>query len=196
MATIILFAPLIGALLCGFGWRLIGETAAQVITTGAAVPGLRCCRWIMFLTFDGETPAHPPAALDRQSGTLVDRLGDPARPADGDHAGGGDHGLGARAPLFSFGYMAHDENWHAGRALQGAVLRLSVVLHLRHADAGDRRQPGADVLRLGRGGRRLLPADRVLLPQAIAPMPPRSRPSWSTGSATSALRWASSRCST
>jgi NADH-quinone oxidoreductase subunit L len=25
-----------------------------------------------------------------------------------------------------------------------------------------------------------------------APMPPRSRPSWSTGSATSALRWASS----
>ena len=25
MATIILFAPLIGALICGFGWRLIGE---------------------------------------------------------------------------------------------------------------------------------------------------------------------------
>ncbi len=34
MATIILFAPLIGALICGFGWRLIGEKAGQVITTG------------------------------------------------------------------------------------------------------------------------------------------------------------------
>jgi hypothetical protein len=34
MTTIILFAPLIGALICGFGWRLIGERAGQVITTG------------------------------------------------------------------------------------------------------------------------------------------------------------------
>ena len=38
MATIILFAPLVGALICGFGWRLIGEKAGQVITDGAAVP--------------------------------------------------------------------------------------------------------------------------------------------------------------
>jgi len=30
MPTIILFAPLIGALICGFGWRLIGEKAGQV----------------------------------------------------------------------------------------------------------------------------------------------------------------------
>ena len=34
MVTIILFAPLIGALICGFGWRFIGEYAGQVITTG------------------------------------------------------------------------------------------------------------------------------------------------------------------
>ena len=34
MTTIILFAPLIGALICGFGWRFIGERAGQVIATG------------------------------------------------------------------------------------------------------------------------------------------------------------------
>ena len=32
MATIILFAPLIGALICGFGWRFIGERTGQVFT--------------------------------------------------------------------------------------------------------------------------------------------------------------------
>ena len=49
MVTIILFAPLIGALLCGFGWRFTGEFAGQVITTGllflAAI-----LSWIIFLT--------------------------------------------------------------------------------------------------------------------------------------------------
>ena len=44
MATIILFAPLIGAIICGFGWRIIGEKAAQVLTTAlvflAAAPVL------------------------------------------------------------------------------------------------------------------------------------------------------------
>ena len=36
MATIILFAPLIGALICGFGWRLIGEKTGQVIADQVA----------------------------------------------------------------------------------------------------------------------------------------------------------------
>ena len=34
METIILFAPLVGALICGFGWRLTGEKAAQWTATG------------------------------------------------------------------------------------------------------------------------------------------------------------------
>ena len=34
MAQIILFAPLLGALLAGFGWRIIGERNAQYLTTG------------------------------------------------------------------------------------------------------------------------------------------------------------------
>jgi NADH-quinone oxidoreductase subunit L len=28
MTSIILFAPLVGALVCGFGWRFLGEQAA------------------------------------------------------------------------------------------------------------------------------------------------------------------------
>ena len=46
--------------------------------------------------------------------------------------------------VYSIGYMAHDDV----PALP--VLRLSVAVHLRHADAGDGRQSGAAVLRLGR----------------------------------------------
>ena len=34
MELTVLFAPLIGSLLCGFGWRFVGETAAQWIATG------------------------------------------------------------------------------------------------------------------------------------------------------------------
>ena len=45
---------------------------------------------------------------------------------------------------------------------------LSVAVHLLHADAGDRRQSGADVLRLGRRRPRLLSADRFLVRQASA----------------------------
>ena len=33
MAQFILFAPLLGALIAGFGWRLIGERGAQILTT-------------------------------------------------------------------------------------------------------------------------------------------------------------------
>ena len=54
MATIILFAPLIGALICGFGWRLIGERAGQVITTAMIFLGA-ALSWYIFLTFGGET---------------------------------------------------------------------------------------------------------------------------------------------
>ena len=54
MATIILFAPLIGAIICGFGWRLIGERAGQVITT-ALVFLAAALSWYIFLTFGGET---------------------------------------------------------------------------------------------------------------------------------------------
>ena len=58
--------------------------------------------------------------------------------------------------IYSIGYMSH-EHWHV------AVLQLPVAVHLRHADAGDGRQPAAAVLRLGRRGARQLSADRLLV---------------------------------
>ena len=34
MVTIIVFAPLLGAILCGFGYKWLGEQAAMVTATG------------------------------------------------------------------------------------------------------------------------------------------------------------------
>ena len=51
METIILFAPLVGAILCGFGWKLIGETAAQWVSTSLLFLAA-FFSWIIFLTFD------------------------------------------------------------------------------------------------------------------------------------------------
>ncbi len=111
MATIILFAPLIGALICGFGWRLIGERAGQVITT-ALVFLAAALSWYIFLTFDGETQR---IVLMRwiESGTLgsewairLDRLTAIMLVVV--------NSVSALVHLYSFGYMAHDENWHEG----------------------------------------------------------------------------------
>ncbi len=64
MATIILFAPLIGALICGFGWRLIGEFAGQVIATSLIFLAA-FLSWIIFLGDVDGNPAYHRAALDR-----------------------------------------------------------------------------------------------------------------------------------
>jgi len=54
METLILFSPLVGAILCGFGWKFIGETAAQWVATGLLF--FACVlSWIVFLTHDGVT---------------------------------------------------------------------------------------------------------------------------------------------
>ena len=54
METTLLFAPLIGALICGFGWRVIGEAAATWTATGLLFLAA-FLSWITFLGFDGET---------------------------------------------------------------------------------------------------------------------------------------------
>ncbi|MEX0284804.1 MAG: NADH-quinone oxidoreductase subunit L, partial [Paracoccaceae bacterium] len=69
METTILFAPLIGAILCGFGWRIIGEAAAQWIATGLLF--LACLlSWIVFFRFDGVTESIPVMRFI-ESGTLA-----------------------------------------------------------------------------------------------------------------------------
>jgi NADH-quinone oxidoreductase subunit L len=111
MPTIILFAPLLGALICGFGWRLIGERAAQVFTT-AMIFLAAVLSWVIFLTHDGVTET---TALMRwlESGTLytewairIDRLTAIMLVVI--------NTVSALVHLYSFGYMAHDENWRAG----------------------------------------------------------------------------------
>ncbi len=108
MTTIILFAPLIGALICGFGWRIIGEKTGQVLTTGLVMLGA-LLSWYVFLTHDGITQ-HIPLMRWIESGSLatewairVDRLTAIMLVVV--------NSVSALVHLYSFGYMAHDENW-------------------------------------------------------------------------------------
>jgi NADH-quinone oxidoreductase subunit L len=108
MTTIILLAPLVGALICGFFWTLLGEKLAQIISTGllflAAI-----LSWYVFLTFDGVTQ-HITLLRWIESGSLstdwgirLDRLTAIMLVVV--------TSVSALVHLYSFGYMAHDENW-------------------------------------------------------------------------------------
>ncbi len=112
METIILFAPLLGALLCGFGWRVIGETAAQSVST--AFLFLACVlSWIVFLRFDGETtfthilPWIESGSLATDWAIRLDRLTAIMLVVITT--------VSALVHLYSFGYMAHDENFDEDR---------------------------------------------------------------------------------
>jgi NADH-quinone oxidoreductase subunit L len=109
--TIILFAPLVGALLCGFGWKIMGEVAA--IWTATALLFLACfLSWIVFLGFDG-TLRQVELFRWIQSGTLdtswairLDRLTAIMLIVITT--------VSALVHLYSVGYMDHDENWREG----------------------------------------------------------------------------------
>jgi NADH-quinone oxidoreductase subunit L len=113
METLLLFAPLVGALICGFSWRLIGEQAACVIATGLLFLSA-LLSWIVFLGFDGETYT---VSLFRfiESGTFftdwairVDRLTAIMLIVITT--------VSALVHLYSFGYMARDENFKEGES--------------------------------------------------------------------------------
>ena len=108
METTILFAPLIGALICGFGWKLIGETAAQWVATGLLFLAA-ALSWVVFLTFEGPTEQIQILRFI-ESGTLstdwsirLDRLTAIMLIVITT--------VSALVHLYSFGYMAHDENF-------------------------------------------------------------------------------------
>lgn len=108
MTSIILFAPLVGALVCGFGWRLIGEQAAIWFAT-ALLFLAAFLSWVVFLGFDGETQ-HIQLLRWIESGTLVsdwsirlDRLTAIMLVVI--------NTVSALVHLYSVGYMAHDENF-------------------------------------------------------------------------------------
>jgi len=111
MATIILFAPLVGAIIAGFGWKIIGETAAQWVATGLLFLAA-FLSWIVFFSHDGVTET---ITILRwiESGTLstdwairLDRLTAIMLIVI--------TSVSALVHLYSFGYMAHDDNWHHG----------------------------------------------------------------------------------
>ena len=69
MYQIILFAPLIAAIIGGFGWRIISEKGAMVLTTGAVMLAA-LLSWIAFLGADAELEIIPIARwID--SGSMV-----------------------------------------------------------------------------------------------------------------------------
>ncbi|TCO72529.1 NADH-quinone oxidoreductase subunit L [Rhodovulum euryhalinum] len=113
MEKIILFAPLIGAILCGFGWRVLGEKAAMWTTT--ALVFLSCLfSWVVFLGFDGEMRqvdifrwiesgsmvADWAIRVDRLTAIMLIVVTT----------------VSAFVHLYSFGYMDHDENWREGES--------------------------------------------------------------------------------
>ena len=115
METILLFAPLLGALIAGFGWRMIGETGAQIVATGMLF--LSCLlSWVIFLTFDGTSYTHSLFTWI-ESGTLftdwairIDRLTAIMLIVI--------TSVSALVHLYSFGYMAHDENFKEGESFR------------------------------------------------------------------------------
>ncbi|NCT11863.1 MAG: NADH-quinone oxidoreductase subunit L [Rhodobacterales bacterium] len=113
MATLILFAPLIGALICGFGWRIIGEAAAQWTATGLLFLSA-FLSWIVFLTHDGVTHQIEilrfieSGALATEWAIRLDRLTAIMMVVITTAS--------ALVHLYSFGYMAHDDNFREGES--------------------------------------------------------------------------------
>jgi NADH-quinone oxidoreductase subunit L len=111
METLILFSPLVGSLICGFGWKFIGERAAMWIATGLLF--FACLlSWIVFLTHDGITETinilrwiesgtlstEWAIRLDRLTATMLIVVTT----------------VSALVHLYSFGYMDHDPQWKEG----------------------------------------------------------------------------------
>ncbi|MGJ8603931.1 MAG: NADH-quinone oxidoreductase subunit L [Marivita sp.] len=111
METLILFSPLVGALLCGFGWKFIGETAAQWVATGLLF--FACVlSWIVFLTHDGVTETInilrwiESGTLSTEWAIRLDRLTAIMLIVVTT--------VSALVHLYSFGYMDHDPQWKEG----------------------------------------------------------------------------------
>ena len=111
METIILLGPLVGAIICGFGWRIIGEQAALWVATGMLF-FVCLLSWIIFLGYDG-TMQQTPILRWIESGSLstdwsirLDRLTAIMLIVVTT--------VSAVVHLYSFGYMDHDPQWREG----------------------------------------------------------------------------------
>ncbi len=113
METIILFAPLLGAVIAGFGWRMIGETGAIWLSTGLLFL-VALLSWIVFLGFDGETRQTElfryiqSGALDTSWAIRLDRLTAIMLVVVTT--------VSSLVHLYSVGYMAGDANFRDGES--------------------------------------------------------------------------------
>ncbi len=113
METILLFAPLVGAVICGFGHKIIGEKAAMWTATGLLFL-TALLSWVTFLTFDGETriieifrwiesgslSTSWSIRLDRLTAIMLIVIST----------------VSALVHLYSFGYMDHDPQYKEGES--------------------------------------------------------------------------------
>jgi len=111
MEITLLFAPLVCALLCGFGWKIVGENAACSIATGGLFLSA-LLSWIVFLSFDGTTESTQilrfieSGSLSTDWSIRMDRLTTIMLIVITT--------VSSLVHLYSFGYMAHDENFGEG----------------------------------------------------------------------------------
>jgi NADH-quinone oxidoreductase subunit L len=111
--TIILFAPLVGALICGFGWRLIGEQAA-IVTATALLFLAAVLSWVVFLGHHAGEHAEvvtvmrfiDSGLMDVDWAIRVDTLSVVMFVVV--------NTVSALVHLYSFGYMDHDPQWKEG----------------------------------------------------------------------------------
>ncbi|MFO1143471.1 MAG: NADH-quinone oxidoreductase subunit L [Amaricoccus sp.] len=113
MVTIIVLAPLLGAILCGFGYKWLTERGGMYTATGLLF--FACLlSWIVFFTFDGLTQHHPlfrwivSGTLAADWGVRVDRLTAIMLVVVTT--------VSSLVHLYSIGYMAHDENFKPGES--------------------------------------------------------------------------------
>ena len=113
MPTIILLAPLFGAIIAGFGWRVISEQGAMWLTTGI----LFLCCLLSWIVFFGHYETAEQIELFRwvDSGSMsvtwgirMDRLTQIMLVVVTT--------VSALVHLYSMGYMAHDENFKEGES--------------------------------------------------------------------------------
>jgi len=111
MELTLLFAPLIASLICGFGWKFIGENAACWIATGGLFLSA-LLSWIVFLTFDGTTETIQilrfieSGSLSTDWSIRMDRLTAIMLIVITT--------VSSLVHLYSFGYMAHDDHFGDG----------------------------------------------------------------------------------
>ncbi len=113
MEKIILFAPLVGAIIAGFGWRQIGEKGAMYVTTGLLF--LACLlSWVVFLGLGQDTQYIPilrwieSGALSTDWSIRMDRLTAIMLIVV--------TSVSSLVHLYSFGYMDHDPAWKEGES--------------------------------------------------------------------------------